>query len=158
LNKYTPLYIQPMKKPLLLLASLFYFSMSFSQTITVDSLKIKPSTISNEHTVLKELKCQSIQSRLLYDDPSMYSFILGNLKEKAFQTFKFEGQTGSVLYFIVDKETSGSKGFIEGLLWGGSKPTKEHPEEIIMYGNIMIIISYPYKSAATTYFKKALTK
>jgi hypothetical protein len=147
-----------MKKLLLLLASLLCFSMSFSQTITVDSLKIKPESIPNEHTVLKELKCQAIQSKLLYDDPSMYSFILGNLKEKGFQTFKFEGQTGSILYFIFDKQTNDSKGFIEGLLWGGNKPTKEHPEEIIMYGNVLIIISYPYKSQATTYFKKVLTK
>ena len=147
-----------MKKTLLLLTSLLYCSMSFGQTITVDSLKIKPETISQEHTVLKELKCQSIQSKLLYDDPSMYSFIIGNLKEKGFQTFAFEGQTGSILYFIFDKETNASKGFIEGLLWGGSKPTKEHPEEIITYGNVLIIISYPYKSTSTTYFKKVLTK
>jgi hypothetical protein len=147
-----------MKKTLLLLTALFCFSMSFSQTITVDSLKIKSESISEEHTVLKELQCQSIQSKLLYDNPSMYSFILGNVKEKGYQTIKFKGQTGSILYFIFDKETSGSKGFIEGLLWGGSKPTKEHPEEIIMYGNVMIIISYPYKSEAITYFKKVLIK
>lgn len=147
-----------MKRTLLLLLSLLCFSMSFGQTITVDSLKIKPATISNEHTVLKELQCQSIQAKLLYNDPSMYSFLIGNLKEKGFQTFKFEGQTGSILYFIFDKETNASKGFIEGLLWGGSKPTKEHPEEIIVYGNVLIVISYPYKSTAIPYFKKALTK
>ena len=132
--------------------------MSFAQTITVDSLKIKPESIPQEHAVLAELKCQAIQSRLLYNDPSMYSFILGNLKEKGFQTITFEGQTGSILYFIFDKETNTSKGFIEGLLWGGNKPTKEHPEEIISYGNVLIILSYPYKSTATTYFKKTLTK
>ena len=147
-----------MKKLLLFLTSLFCFSMSFSQTLKVDSLKIKSENISIEHTVLTELKCQSIQSKLLYDNPSMYSFILGNLQEKGFQTIKLNGVTGSILYFIFDKETNGSKGFIEGLLWGGNKPTKDHPEEIIFNGNTMIIISYPYKSEPVTYFKKALTK
>jgi len=147
-----------MKRTLLFLAALLCFSMSFAQTITVDSLKIKPESISQPHTVLKELKCQDIQSKLLYNDPSMYSFILGNLKDKGFQTFTFSGQTGSILYFVFDKETAASKGFIEGLLWGGSKPTKEHPEEIIIYGNVLIVISFPYKSEAITYFKKALTK
>ena len=147
-----------MKRTLLLLATLLCFSMSFGQTIIVDSLKIKPASITQEYTILKELKCQAIQSKLLYNDPSTYSFILGNLKDKGYQSFTFEGQTGSILYFVFDKETNASKGFIEGLLWGGSKPTKEHPEEIIVYGNVLIIISYQYKSSATTYFKKTLTK
>lgn len=81
----------------------------------------------------------------------MYSFILGNIQGKGFQTIEIDGKVGSILYFIFDKETDGARGFVEGLLWGGSKPTKEHPEEIITNGNTMIIICYPY--ICFTHFK-----
>jgi hypothetical protein len=147
-----------MKKSLILLFTLIYLSVGYSQTHTIDSLKIKPENIAGEYKVLTELKCQSFQSRLLYDDPSMYSFILGNLQEKAFQSFELNHQTGSILYLVFDKKTENAQGFIQGLLWGGEEPSKGHPEEIITNGNTMIIISYPYKSDALSYFKKALTE
>ena len=126
----------------------------FSQTETIDSIEIKPEQIQVEHTFLKKLNCQSIQAKLLYNDPSMYSFILGNLIEKKFQTIEIDNQTGSILYFVFDKEPKNARGFIEGLLWGGDKRSKEHPEEIITKGNSLIILSFPYKSKSFSFLYK----
>jgi hypothetical protein len=133
-------------KKLLFLLAFIYSSIGFSQSDKIDSLEIKSTEVSTEYKTADKLECQSIQSKLLYENPEMYSFILGKTVDKRFQTFEYNGKKGSILYFEFDKEADGGKGFIEGLLWGGKKPDKIHPEQIITKGNVMIILSFPYKS------------
>ena len=133
-------------KNLLILFAIFYSIFGFSQTITLDSIQIKTTEISTDYKVLDKLQCQSIQSKLLYEKPEMYSFILGKTLNKRFQSFEYKGNKGSIMYFEFDKDPQNAKGFIEGLLLGGKKPNKEHPENIILKGNLMIILSFPFKS------------
>jgi hypothetical protein len=129
-----------------ILFTFIFINTGFSQSNGIDFFEIKSNEIPTEYKSYKKLKTQSVQSKILYESPEMYSFILGELKEKRFQTFKYKGKKGSVLYFEFDKETEKGKGFIEGLLWGGKKPNKAHPEKIITKGKVMIILSFPYKS------------
>jgi len=131
---------------LLILFTLIYTSIGFSQSKAIDSIEIKSTEISTEYKSSKKLECQAIQSKLLYENPEMYSFILGKTIDKRFQTFKYKGKKGSILYFEFDKDAEGGKTFIEGLLWGGKKPNKAHPENIIIKGKIMIVLSFPFKS------------
>jgi hypothetical protein len=136
-----------MKKILaLLLFTVIFVNSGSSQSKAIDSLEIKTSDISSEYKLLKKLKCQAIQSKLLYENPETYSFILGKTIDKKFQTFEYKGKKGSILYFEFDKDADNGKGFIESLLWGGKKPNKAHPENIITKGKVMIILSFPFKS------------
>ena len=134
-----------MKKTLLLFV-LFYSIFGYSQKGMLDSIQIKSSEVPQEFKSLNELKCQSIQSKMLYDKPEMYGFILGNVVDKKYQTYEYEGNEGSILFLEFDKDVEDSKAFIEGLLWGGKKPSKAHPEKILIKDKLMIILSFPYKS------------
>lgn len=133
-------------KNLLILFALISSILGFSQSNLIESFQIKPAEISTEYKLLEKLECQSIQSKLLYENPDMYNFILGKTLNKKFQSFEYKGSKGSLLYFEFDRDPENAKGFIEGLLWGEKKPTKAHPEIIITKGNLMIILSFPFKS------------
>ncbi len=142
----------------LFLFAVIFVNSGFSQSKAIDSLEIKTTDISNEFKFLKKLKCQSMQSKLLYENPEMYSFILGKTMGKKFQTFEYKGKKGSILYFEFDKDADNGKGFIEGLLWGGKKPNKAHPENIITKGKVMIILSFPFKSEIGKELTKLVSK
>jgi len=133
-------------KKILILILFIYSNIGFSQSKAIDAIQIETTEISAEYKTSEKLECQAIQSKLLYENPEMYSFILGKTLEKRFQTFEYDGEKGSILYFEFDKDAENGKGFIESLLWGGKKPSKAHPEQIITKGNVMIILSFPYKS------------
>jgi hypothetical protein len=133
-------------KKLLILILMICSNIGFSQSKAIDSIQINSTEIPAEYKTSEKLKCQAIQSKLLYENPEMYSFILGETLEKRFQTFEYDGKKGSILYFEFDKDAENGKGFIESLLWGGKKPNKAHPEQIITKGKVMIILSFPFKS------------
>lgn len=135
-----------MNKKLIVIIILIYTNIGFGQSKTIDSLEIKSNEISSEYKTLKKLELQSIQTKNLYNNPEMYSFILGSTINKRFQSFKYKGKKGSILYFEFDEDAENGKEFIEGLLWGGKKPNKSHPETIFTKGKVMIILSFPYKS------------
>ncbi|MFK8059562.1 MAG: hypothetical protein AB8B78_05665 [Polaribacter sp.] len=145
-------------KKIITLLFLISTYLSFSQSKSIDSVKEKITEISSEYKSYDILKCQSIQATLLYKNPETYSFILGKIKHKEFQTFKYKSDKGSILYFEFDENTEKAKGFIEGLLWGGDKPTKSHPEKIIINNKLMIVVSFPLKSKIRKEILKTLHK
>jgi hypothetical protein len=133
-------------RKIIILLLFIYTTIGLSQSKTIESIQIKSTEIPAEYKTYDKLKCQSIQAKILYESPEMYSFILGKTLNKNFQTFKYKGKKGSILYLEFDKDAESGKGFIEGLLWGGDKPNKAHPEKIFTKGKIMVILSFPYKS------------
>ncbi len=134
-----------MKKILILIAFVFS-NIGFSQSKSIDSIQIKLTEIPSEYKSLEKLECQAVQSKLFYEKPGMYSFILGKTINKRFQTFEYDGKKGSILYFEFDKDAKNGGKFIENLLWGGKEPSKSHPERVITKGKIMIVLSFPFKS------------
>ena len=64
-------------KNFLILLLLCYFNNSFGQNNSVESFKINPVDFS-EYKTSKNIKCQSIQAKILFQSPEMYSFILGD--------------------------------------------------------------------------------
>lgn len=122
------------------------YNFGYSQLNTIDSFEIKLSEIPTEYISHDKLECKSLQSSLLFESPDMYSFILGNVIEKRFQTFEYEATKGSILYFEFDKEAEKGKGFIESLLWGAKESNEAHPEIVITKGNVLIVFSFPYQS------------
>jgi hypothetical protein len=132
----------------------FFFLISFSGFAqNLDSLKLSNTEIPVSYKTTGELLCKSIQAKILYDKPELYSSMMGDVKRKDFQSFKSDSDEGSILYIEYEKNIEGWDGFLSGLLWGGNKPTKEHPEEYVIRNNILVIWSFQKKSII-----KALSK
>lgn len=85
---------------------------------------------------------KSIQAVTFYKNPSLYAALIGEVEDKSFQSFVGEnGDKGTILYFTFKGPITG-EGFIQGLIWGGDEPTAKHPEQIIVKGDRMVIISF----------------
>ncbi|HCW09349.1 MAG TPA: hypothetical protein DGG95_18490 [Cytophagales bacterium] len=110
-----------------------------------EKFKLKESEIPKEYKITDKTLFKSIQPKLFYDNPDLYKSILGSVKSKEYQSFESANDEGTVVFFEYEKNVD-STGFLEGLLWGGSKPTREHPEEYLIKDNILIIWSFSKKS------------
>lgn len=119
--------------------ALFITINSYGQNI--DSLQLIEKEIPENYTIAKENNCISIQACLLFDNPGIYEMLIGKIKTKKIQSFDHKKDKGSIMYMEFENGFTG-EGFLEGLLWGGSKPTKEHPEEYFTKGNYLIIWSF----------------
>src|SRR6185503_20334418 len=94
-----------------------------SSAQSIDSLKLSDKEIPAGYTLTKENNCISIQACTFYDNPDMYAALIGKVKNKEVQSFDHTNDSGSIMYFEFEDGFKG-KGFLDGLLWGGSKPTK----------------------------------
>ncbi len=124
--------------------TLFTFALLVTMSIfgqNIDSLQLTEKEIPENYTINNENNCISIQARILYDNTTIYEVLIGKIKQKKIQSFDSKKETGSIIYFEFENEFTASV-FLEGLLWGGSKPTKEHPEEYFNKGNYLIIWSF----------------
>lgn len=110
-----------------------------------EKLKLSDSDVPPPYRKSEELHCKSIQSKIFYENPDLYQSILGTLKSKDFQSFESTEDEGTILFFEYEEKVNGNE-FLSGLLWGGNKPTKEHPEEYLIKDNILIIWSFARKS------------
>ena len=113
--------------------------------LSLESIQLTAADLPEGYTLVDQSQCKSIQAVTLYKNPEIYEIIIGKVKAKKFQSFKSKKDTGTILYFEFAepyKETS----FLEGLLWGGDKPTKAHPEEYLVKDNLLIIWSTDQKS------------
>ena len=129
-----------MTKLLTLLAFAFLLSVK-SNGQNIDSLQLSDKEIPEGYTLTNENNCISIQACTFYDNPGMYGMLIGKLKTKKIQNFDNEKDKGSIMYFEFEDGFKG-EGFLGGLLWGGDKPTKEHPEEYYAKGNYLVIWSF----------------
>ncbi|MFI5218744.1 MAG: hypothetical protein ACHQNT_04580 [Bacteroidia bacterium] len=129
-----------MKKILTVSSLVLFVSISlFAQNL--DSLKLSGKEIPEGYSISKENNCISIQACTFYNNPGMYEVLIGKVKNKSFQSFESKKDIGSIMYFEFENGFKG-EGFLDGLLWGGDKPTKEHPEEYFSKGNFLIIWSF----------------
>ena len=115
---------------------------------SIDSLKLSDKEIPEGYALTKDNNCISIQACTLYDNPEMYGALIGKLKSKQIQNFDSKKDKGCIMYFEFEDGFKGD-GFLGGLLWGGNKPTKEHPEEYYAKGNFLIIWSFKKGSVVT---------
>jgi hypothetical protein len=142
-----------------LLITIVFISMACScWGQTLDSLKLTLNETPEKYKTIDETLCKSIQAKILFDKPEMYSFILGSLKEKTFQSFQSANDEGSILYFEFEEDITEAKGFLAGLVWGGNKPTKEHPEEFIIRDKLLIIWSFSKSSELKNISKEKIER
>ena len=136
-----------MTKFLTILSIAFLFTIE-SNGQSIDSLKLSDKEIPEGYSLTKENNCISIQACTFYENPEMYEALIGKLKSKQIQNFDSKKDKGSIMYFEFEDGFKG-EGFLGPLLWGGDKPTKEHPEEYYAKGNFLIIWSFKKGSVIT---------
>jgi len=115
---------------------------------SIDSLKLSDKEIPEGYSLTKENNCISIQACTFYENPEMYEALIGKLISKQIQNFDSKKDKGAIMYFEFENGFKG-EGFLGPLLWGGDKPTKEHPEEYYAKGNFLIIWSFKKGSVIT---------
>ena len=136
-----------MIKFLTLLAFSFFITIK-SNGQNIDSLQLTDKEIPENYSLTKDNNCISIQAYTLYDKPEMYGMLIGKLKTKKIQNFDNKKDKGCIMYFEFEDGFKGD-GFLDGLLWGGDKPTREHPEQYFAKGNFLIIWSFKKGSLIT---------
>jgi hypothetical protein len=125
-----------------ILSSFFIlFALSLSAQ-SFDSLKISKQDLPKDYSFTKKSECISVQACSFYDMTDSYAPIIGKVKHQEVQNFQSGSDSGSIMYFEYEGDFKGA-GFLDGLLWGSDgKPSKEHPEEHLTKGNILIIWSF----------------
>lgn len=136
-----------MTKLFTLLAISFFLSITTNGQ-NIDSLQLFDKEIPEGYILTNSNNCISIQACSFYENPGMYEMMLRKIKTKKIQHFDQKKDKGSILYFEFEDEFKG-EGFLGGLLWGGDKPTKEHPEEYYAKGNFLVIWSFKKGSPVT---------
>ncbi|HTJ49672.1 MAG TPA: hypothetical protein VL443_09480 [Cyclobacteriaceae bacterium] len=127
---------------ILILTALTFYS-SFGQGL--DKLKLTDSEVPEKYKRTDEMLYKSIQAGTFYDQTDLYESFIGKIKNKEFQSYESKDDNGAIYYYEFETDFK-QQGFLEGLLWGGKKPTKAHPEEFFVKGNILIIWSFVDKS------------
>jgi hypothetical protein len=145
-----------MSKILILLTFISLFTARLNGQ-SMDSLKLVGKEIPENYALTTKNNCLSIQACMLYDNPEMYEMLIGKLKSKQVQNFDNKKDKGCIMYFEFEDGFKG-EGFLGGLLWGGDKPTKEHPEEYYAKGKFLIIWSFKKGSLMTKTSKEKITK
>ncbi len=139
-----------MKNILFLFAILYSFNTSAQ---TFEKIKLAENEIPAEYKLTNESQCISIQACTFYESPDMYEALIGKLKSKDIQNFENNKDSGSIMYFEFERKFE-MESFLKGLLWGGNKATREHPEQIFVKDKILIIYSFPLKSSLVEVSKK----
>jgi hypothetical protein len=110
-----------------------------------DKLKLADTEVPEKYKATDQMLYKSIQAGTFYKQTDMYESFIGKIRNKEFQSYESKDDNGSIFYFEFEKDFT-QEGFLEGLLWGGKKPTKEHPEEYFVKDNILVIWSFSKKS------------
>ena len=127
---------------ILILATLTFHS-TFGQGL--DKLKLTDTEVPEKYKRTDEMLYKSIQAGTFYKQTDLYESFIGKIKNKEFQSYESKDDNGAIYYYEFEEDFK-QQGFLEGLLWGGKKPTKAHPEEYFVKDNILVIWSFVDKS------------
>ena len=84
-----------------------------------------------------------IQTAMLYDDYQIYKSLMPDLADKGYQSFECDHDKATLFFFHYkspEDRAKAEKG-IRPLLWGEPNPSREHPELIKSYDNVLVVIS-----------------
>jgi hypothetical protein len=120
-----------------------------------EKLKLVNTEVPEKYKETDQMLYKSIQAGLFYKQTELYESLIGKVRSKEFQSFESKDDDGGIYYYEFEKDFE-QEGFLEGLLWGGRKPSKDHPEEYIVKDNILIIWSFVAKSELKEISKKKI--
>ena len=122
----------------------------------LEKLKLTEAEVPDKYKPTDKMLYKSIQAGTFYEQTDLYESFIGKIKNKAYQSYKSKNDKGTIYYYEFEANFEG-KGFLEGLLWGGDKPTKAHPEEYFVKDNILVIWSFAEKSELKKISKNKIT-
>jgi hypothetical protein len=128
-----------------LLFILTFLNWTFCLGQQLDKIKLTKSEVPETYKQSKKMLYKSVQAASFYEQTDLYESFIGKIKNKEFQSYESKGDKGAIFYYEFENDFT-QQGFLEGLLWGGNKPTKDHPEEYFVKGNILVIWSFNDKS------------
>lgn len=138
---------------ILIFTTLTFYS-TFGQRL--DKLKLTDTEVPEKYKSTDKMLYKSIQAGTFYEQTDLYESFIGKIKNKEFQSFESKDDKGAIYYYEFEG-TFTQKGFLEGLLWGGKKPSKAHPEEYFVKDNILVIWSFADKSELKKISKDKIT-
>jgi hypothetical protein len=118
-----------------------------TKKIKIDSLLLIKADLPDGYKLIDKEIPITDQASSLYNQIDMYSMIL-KIKaiDKKYQSIKSSKDNGTVYYILFDGPADKAKGFAQGLVWGTKEPNSEHPDEIIVNENLLIILSFKKES------------
>lgn len=128
-----------------------------SENVKIDTLLLLKSELPDGYKIIdKEIPITN-QASSLYNQIDMYSMILKiKATDKRYQSIKSSRDKGTVYYILFDSSADKAEGFAQGLVWGSKEPNDEHPDEIIVKDNLMIILSFNKDSKIKELIKKKI--
>lgn len=121
-----------------------------------EKLKLTETEVPDKYKPTDEMLFKSIQAGTFYEQTDLYGALIGKVKNKSFQSYESKDDKGTIYYYEFEEKFEGQE-FLEGLLWGGKKPTKAHPEELFVKDNILVIWSFVDKSELKKISKDKVT-
>jgi tetratricopeptide (TPR) repeat protein len=127
-----------------------------AKAVTLESLKVPASELPAGWKLLDEVRCVSVQARTLYDG-SLDGKLFPTPKAKAVQTIDAgKGSAGSVLLFEYAEPIEPHLAAVRGLVWGGMKQTRQHPEDIAAHDRFLVVLSFPMNAEEAEFAKDRL--
>jgi len=132
---------------------------NYAQTNKFESLINSVKREFTDYVAVDTFYYQQFRTKIFYESVESYDMLLGNVLSKDFQSFLVGGVSGSVIFFEFDKEIDeGGKGLLNSFLWGGGNQASAlWPDELVIYKNYLVIISFPYQSEQAAKLKELLT-
>ena len=138
----------------LTLLSTLIFCLTYGQGF--EKLELTDTEVPDKYKPTDEILYKSIQAGTFYEQTDLYGALIGKVKNKTFQSYESKDDKGAIYYYEFEEKFEGQD-FLGGLLWGGRKPTKAHPEEIFVKDNILVIWSFAEKSELKKISKDKIT-
>ena len=105
-----------------------------------------------------EPRCMSVQPIVFYAQPTMFGVVPKPLARRADVLRRGDRVVGSVLMFeYADHTIPRVREFLDADLWGDeAAPTQEHPEEVAVVGNTLLILCFDPTDHAGDWYKERL--
>lgn len=140
--------------------------------LTVDAILVKAAELPTTIKFVEGMPCASRQPRSYFETqdpeklmggqplPPALKSIFPKPKRKKCQSFAaVGGVAGSVFLFeYAEADIDTARAFLPSYLWGDRGRSQQHPEELIVHGNLAWILSFPRGDPAAEWYKERLRK
>jgi hypothetical protein len=107
---------------------------------SIEEMKLSPSTLSKDCTLIDGEHAVSLQASTLYAMPAMGKYTPA---KKFYQSLECASGKGTIYYYEYPgkADLESARGFAEGLVWGEGGRSAMHPEMILSAENVLLVLS-----------------
>jgi tetratricopeptide (TPR) repeat protein len=129
------------------------------RTFSISQVQLSKEALAQGMTLGNEPRCTSTQAEVFFEMPDLNGVVPAPAAKAAQSLISEAGQASSILYFQYPGPVPAEVyAMLQPLLWGGDRPTQEHPEEIVRVANMLLILCFPYGAAEAEQVKDHLRK